>query len=64
MLELVQYRKPSSSHLPEEQGLSLQSSDVGKRFEVLAEACERNSVLLAEVENLRSILAKKLNAVK
>ncbi|KAJ6692936.1 TRANSCRIPTIONAL ELONGATION REGULATOR MINIYO [Salix purpurea] len=59
MLELVRYYKPSS-RLPEKQeGLSLQASDIEKRFEVLVEACDRDSSLLIEVEKLKSAFVKK-----
>eukprot|EP00257_Ricinus_communis_P021009 XP_015580388.1 transcriptional elongation regulator MINIYO [Ricinus communis] len=64
MLELIQYSKPSTSQSPVE-GLSLRNNNsTEKRFEVLVEACERDSSLLAEVENLRSAFVKKLNAMK
>ena len=59
MLELVRYYKPSS-RLPEKQeGLSLQARDIEKRFEVLVEACDRDSSLLIEVEKLKSAFVKK-----
>ncbi|KAJ9189497.1 hypothetical protein P3X46_000782 [Hevea brasiliensis] len=64
MLELVQYCKPSKSHQPGECSLLLQNSDIEKRFQVLTDACDRNSSLLAEVEKLRSAFVKKLDAVK
>ncbi|KAI5577602.1 hypothetical protein BDE02_09G123800 [Populus trichocarpa] len=59
MLELVCYYK-LSSRLPEKQeGLPLQASDIEKRFEVLVEACDRDSSLLIEVEKLKSAFVKK-----
>ncbi|KAJ6386130.1 hypothetical protein OIU77_029154 [Salix suchowensis] len=59
MLELVRYYKPSS-RLPEKQeGLALQASDIEKRFEVLVEACDKDSSLLIEVEKLKSAFVKK-----
>jgi len=59
MLELVRYYK-LSSRLPEKQeGLPLQASDIEKRFEVLVEACDRDSSLLIEVEKLKSAFVKK-----
>lgn len=59
MLELVRYYK-LSSRLPEKlEGLPLQASDIEKRFEVLVEACDRDSSLLIEVEKLKSAFVKK-----
>ncbi|KAF2296802.1 hypothetical protein GH714_003522, partial [Hevea brasiliensis] len=55
-LEPIEYCKPSKSHQPGECSLLLQNSDIEKRFQVLADACDRNSSLLAEVEKLRSAL--------
>ncbi|XP_020535690.1 transcriptional elongation regulator MINIYO isoform X2 [Jatropha curcas] len=52
MLDLVQYPKPHPYN-----------NNIEKRFEVLAEACDRNSVLMAEVEKLRSAFVKKLNSL-
>ncbi|XP_050206788.1 transcriptional elongation regulator MINIYO isoform X2 [Mercurialis annua] len=57
MMELVEYSKGCTSEMP------LQSSDIGKRFEILAEACERDSFLLTQVENLKSDFVKKHNVV-
>ncbi|CAK7329428.1 unnamed protein product [Dovyalis caffra] len=60
MLELVRYYKPLTSHLPEKQeGLSLQVRNIEIRFEVLVEACDRDSSLLIEVEKLKSAFVKK-----
>ncbi|CAK7329429.1 unnamed protein product [Dovyalis caffra] len=59
MLELVRYYKPLTSHLPEKQeGLSLQVRDIEIRFEVLVEACDRDSSLLIEVEKLNPLFTE------
>lgn len=54
MLDLIRYKKSSpSTMIAQEEGAS-QASTVRRRLEVLKEACEGNSSLLAEVEKLRS----------
>ncbi|KAJ4826906.1 hypothetical protein Tsubulata_006133 [Turnera subulata] len=53
MLALVGY---NNNKLP---AADLPSSEIQRRFEVLVEACERDSSLLTAVEKLRSAFAKK-----
>lgn len=59
MLDLIRYYKPSTSHLPKLEGSSLGTSNIEKRFKVLAEACERDSSLLTAVEKLKSAFVSK-----
>ncbi|XP_065873553.1 transcriptional elongation regulator MINIYO [Euphorbia lathyris] len=56
MLELIQYYKPSASVHGETR--SSRTSDIEKRFELLEKACDQDSILLAQVEKLRSGFVK------
>ncbi|KAK1588222.1 hypothetical protein Q3G72_021100 [Acer saccharum] len=59
MLDLIQYSKPSTSHMLEQNGgSSLLQNNIEKRFEILTEACEGNSSLLILVEKLKSSCVK------
>lgn len=51
MLNLIQYNKVTT----DKDGSPL-DCNIDKRFEVLIEACERNSSLLSEVEKIRSLV--------
>ncbi|WCJ38791.1 hypothetical protein M5689_019828 [Euphorbia peplus] len=57
MLELIQYYKPSASVNME--CLATRTADIEKRFELLAKACDQDSILLAQVEKLRSGFVEK-----
>ncbi|KAJ7947247.1 transcriptional elongation regulator MINIYO [Quillaja saponaria] len=53
-LHLIHYNKPSTPHINKRQdGSCLEKSRVDSRLNVLIEACDGNSSLLAEVEKLK-----------
>lgn len=64
MLALVQYNKPSTSPNGQKENLLLQKSDIEQRFNILKDACDRNSSLLIEVEKLRSAIEKEQHRSK
>ncbi|OWM83992.1 transcriptional elongation regulator MINIYO [Punica granatum] len=60
MLDLIQYNRPPPNSMVEQEDVALPVSDAAteQRFRVVADACEGNASLLAEVEKLRSALLR------
>lgn len=60
MLEFIKCTKPSSvTEAEKEEGLAMESSNVGGRLERLKEACEGNPSLLTLVDKLESSCLKQ-----
>lgn len=61
MLNLIRYTKPVTSLISNMKVGSPLDSSIEERFEILTEACQRNSSLLSEVKNLKSLVQNGLS---